>query len=175
MCLVIIIIEGVDGTGKSTFARRLAEERGVELWHRGAPTAHNWLEEYVLPLTEGGKTKDVVIDRWHFGEMVWPQVMGRRSLFAGLEAFNQCNSILGALGAKMIYVKRDHRGIRKTLAARGESSQMGTVLRGETIYDKLVWKIDGLPVFHIKSDDLHRQPDYWANWFANWEAVARYA
>lgn len=152
---MITIIEGVDGTGKSTFAERLAEARNVPLFHAGPPTHHSWIEEYVLPLVNDART-GFVLDRWHMGEMVWPAMFNRRSLFTNHEEFNRCNRILRALGAEVIVLDRDRKGISRTLKDRGEGDQTLAVLQAQAKYRDLVPIMqDHIPTRVVKSDIVH--------------------
>jgi len=76
---VIVILEGTDGVGKTTAAQQLAS-RGdhVALLHPGPPVTDDPYREYLHPLVwlcDLGY--DVVCDRWHIGELVWPVVFKR--------------------------------------------------------------------------------------------------
>jgi hypothetical protein len=87
---MLIIIEGPDGAGKSTLAGRLLVELALRLEqnddvtecvrvvHRGPPIAHP-LTEYEGPMLRyrPGTGHDVVADRWHLGELVYPDLVGR--------------------------------------------------------------------------------------------------
>jgi thymidylate kinase len=80
--MTIIILEGMDCVGKTTVARGLTANSRSVLMHAGAPIWPYWYDEYVAPL-EGlvEQGYDIVCDRWHLGELVWPQLFGRRPLF----------------------------------------------------------------------------------------------
>src|SRR5262245_36173568 len=86
---MLIILEGPDGTGKTSLAQRLAVQLAVkyprdrvEVLHRGvpSPTSHP-LDEYVLPLLDYGPNegRHIVCDRWHWGEYVYPRALKRES------------------------------------------------------------------------------------------------
>jgi thymidylate kinase len=78
---MLVIVEGVDGVGKSSFCDRLARliekthpDDTVGMLHAGPPNPKlDILEEYELLLqgyTPGTRTH-VICDRWHVGEMVY--------------------------------------------------------------------------------------------------------
>lgn len=167
----IIIIEGTDGTGKTTYAKSLAEAHGGVYRHAGAPTAETWWEEYLDPLSlhltgpEAGQL--LVLDRWHLGEMVWPSLFGRPSLFGqgqeAVDAFCELNRELLALGVpiELVVVFRDAAGIRDTLTERGEPIEdIERSLAGQTelLSLGLSAMCDPLHVELVHSDDLPTAP-----------------
>lgn len=95
----LIILEGLDRTGKSSVAAHF-QAKGFELIHQSAPpkgqTADNFLEEQIQ-LVGSAATKDIVLDRSYYGELVWPQVYGRESLLSeeGLEVLREMEEQVG--------------------------------------------------------------------------------
>lgn len=161
---MITIIEGTDAVGKTTFARKLAEARGCEYRHAGAPTHDMWWEEYLDPLHKG---QDIVLDRWHVGEMVWPKLFGRRSLFGRgsspltARRFHTCNRAISLLNAELIIVVRNRIGIVQTLMERGEVADAPLVLAGQQRFIDLALRINHLPTTVIHSDSLQGR---WTEW-----------
>jgi len=109
---MLIILEGPDGSGKSTLAQTLAAELGrttsdkIEVWHRGRPTSHP-LDEYLRPLYgyRPGTGHHLILDRWHWGEVVYPNVLNRhtdqdKAVFWAIEAY------LRRLGALVVHCER---------------------------------------------------------------------
>jgi hypothetical protein len=87
--MALIILEGLDRTGKSSVAQ-MFERQGFELIHMSAPdkamsepgyAGPTYLELMVEMLT-GFAGRNVVLDRSHYGELVWPQVYGRQPLLS---------------------------------------------------------------------------------------------
>jgi len=75
---LIVILEGTDGVGKTTAAHQLAVGNHSALLHPGPPKSDDPIREYLYPLARLVRAGyDVVCDRWHIGEMVWPHVFGR--------------------------------------------------------------------------------------------------
>lgn len=78
----LIILEGMDRTGKSTVASKL-ESEGYSVVHLGAPPAEMSSEEYkaqIIDLLMSSRDEPVglVLDRSHYGELVWPFVYNRK-------------------------------------------------------------------------------------------------
>lgn len=83
---MLVILEGPDGSGKSTLAQELAEYLGrttsdkIEVWHAKRPERHP-LNEYLRPLRtyRPGTGHHLILDRWHWGEAVYPAVLDRET------------------------------------------------------------------------------------------------
>lgn len=95
----LIILEGLDRTGKSTVARYY-EDQGYEVIHQSAPvkglSADLFLEEQ-MQLVSSAASKNIVLDRSYYGELVWPSIYGRASLLTedGLELLQELEVSVG--------------------------------------------------------------------------------
>lgn len=127
---MFILLEGVDGAGKTTLAERLverAEERGLtgKVWHRGVPVRHP-LEEYELDIeTDYPQDADtrlstlVVADRWHLGQLVYGGLYRDENLLGEAGAWH-VDLLLQSIGALQFVVAPPIDVIRRRLEARGE-------------------------------------------------------
>jgi len=80
--MALIILEGLDRTGKSSVAQWY-ENQGYEVMHMSAPPKGISQDEYLgemVDLLSSLSGKDVVLDRSHYGELVWPGVYGRKAV-----------------------------------------------------------------------------------------------
>lgn len=103
---MLIILEGPDGAGKTTLAYQLVNKisedfnADVEYIHAGPPTQHP-LDEYLRALTRyrPGENRHIIIDRWHWGESVYPEIVNRPTKldFAGCWSIDAYLKRLGAL------------------------------------------------------------------------------
>jgi thymidylate kinase len=107
---MLCIVEGPDGAGKSTLVSKIAAELSclpgldVEIFHRGPPTRHP-LDEYETPLIDYRPRtgRNVVCDRWHVGEWVYPQVLKRKTQ-ADTATWRHLEMFLAARGAVVVYI-----------------------------------------------------------------------
>lgn len=115
----IIVIEGADGTGKTTLAGVL-EKRGFEYRHQGPPlNGVNLFQHYADELLSC-RGKKVVMDRLHVGELIYGPVMRGKSLIT-VEELRLLNRLLFGLGGKVIFCDTDDAVIeRNWLRRRGQ-------------------------------------------------------
>lgn len=130
---MLIVLEGPDGAGKSTLARKIADEIGAEVWHRGPPTSHP-LDEYETPLFgyRPGSGQHIVCDRWHVGEWVYPEVLGRETTVTPT-IFRHIELFLRSRGALLVPLMNLEYVLAERLRERGddliETSQLGEICR----------------------------------------------
>lgn len=119
----LIIIEGVDGSGKTTLMDRLAKEMAddtIEL-HSG-PLKRHPLDEYVMRLMQyrpDQDSKDVVADRWHLGELVYgPLYRGESAVTPLLLDF--IDMFLDSRGALRLVMTTPFGVVMRRIQERGE-------------------------------------------------------
>jgi hypothetical protein len=104
---VLLLVEGPDGTGKSTLVNDLEKcinelypSDYVHVYRKGPPREHP-LDEYeskIIPYRPG-RGEHIICDRWHLGELVYPKVFGRKTemtpgVFAHIEMLLQSRGAL---------------------------------------------------------------------------------
>jgi hypothetical protein len=80
--MALIILEGLDRTGKSTVANYY-QSLGYELIHLSAPPKGTTSDQYLqsmVDIVSSAAAKDIVMDRSHYGELVWSTIYGRKPL-----------------------------------------------------------------------------------------------
>lgn len=127
---VLIIIEGVDGVGKSYLAGKLVELTDARLLHAKQPEGDAY-QEYVEPLEEYAPTsleddprqspkhRHVVCDRWHLGELVYGPLYRDGAIFRPGE-LSLVEAFLNAQGAVIVYMTEDKDVVMKRWKERGE-------------------------------------------------------
>jgi hypothetical protein len=143
---LLIILEGADCAGKSTLAGRLltairhAEPNAdVRYLHSGPPVEHP-LTEYVEPLLDYRPGTDVhyVLDRWHVGESVYPQVLGRDTdMTEDVRLYVEL--FLRSRGALLVYCTADRRLLEACGRARGDADdEVRRVVATRDAFDRVV-------------------------------------
>lgn len=126
---MLIIVEGPDGAGKSTLIQRLVNELGdtnprdkVEVLKKGPPhpTQHP-LDEYVTPLLSyrPGLGHHIICDRWHVGEWIYPEVLGRTTQ-ADRAVWYYTEMFLASRGALVFYPRTPVDVIKERVTRRGD-------------------------------------------------------
>lgn len=124
---MLIIVEGCDGTGKTTFVNLLAEltrkrfpTHDVRILHYGPPKRHP-LEEYELDIEwyRPGIGVHLIVDRLHWGEVIYGPLYRKRSEL-GVAGFRHVEMFLQARGAVLAHCGPPLEVVRENLAARGE-------------------------------------------------------
>lgn len=122
---MFLIMEGVDGGGKSTLVEKLIsllDDRGltVDSLHRGVPE-RPVLDEYQLDVEDyrPGQGRAILADRWHWGDLVYGELY-RGESYLGEAGFRFVELFLRSRGAVTILIENDVSEIRRRLVERGE-------------------------------------------------------
>lgn len=118
---MLIIAEGIDGSGKTTLIDDLSHEfENPDIIHRG-PLKQHPLEEYELPLIAYDPRKDVGVlcDRWHIGELIYgPLYRGQSQLTPAMQLHVDC--VLERLGALKLIMAPPFEVVQQRISRRGE-------------------------------------------------------
>lgn len=124
------IIEGGDGTGKSSLAEALAErirhrhpDDQVELLHRGPPE-RPVMDEYAFDVDpyRPASGLHIVADRWHLGTLVYAKLYRDTGDYGelGVDGFRWVELFLRTRGALMWHIDHPTENVRERLRVRGE-------------------------------------------------------
>lgn len=108
-----IILEGADGTGKTTLAKILAEKYGLDVCH----CTQNDPGDYEF-YKNSARKENVVWDRHTIGELIYPNIFGRKQSITGEDARLVLHYAREA-GTKIFVLTADKETILKRLNERG--------------------------------------------------------
>lgn len=153
----LVLIDGADGVGKSTFAHSLATSTGKRYVHRAGLPEQDWNAEYFAPLHQAA-VEGEVWDRFWLSTLVWDEILGRRPYFQDKEYVALCHQAASGIfpPAKAFVVHREPDAIRKTLEQRGETAlHIEQALESQKLYIRHAIDMPYLQVQFVDSDLLH--------------------
>jgi thymidylate kinase len=121
---MIIIIEGPDGSGKTTLAKTLSEKTGWPIIHRSAPKSEEEKKAMkVMYHSLIAENTNAILDRCWYSEMAYGPTMRDESVISYPEMYELEKCIL-ANGALLIYCTSDKQTLWKRCQQRGEDYVM---------------------------------------------------
>lgn len=125
---MIFVIEGPDGSGKTTLANALAEALHVKVRHSGPPKTTNAVREYGEQLLDLFTDPDyrlaghVVFDRFHVGERIYgPRLRDHDGV--GEVGESTINHMLRAMGGMVIFCFTDRKRMLDTWRTRNAAGK----------------------------------------------------
>lgn len=145
--MALILLEGLDRTGKSSLAQKF-EEEGYEIVHMSAPSKHYTQPGYVGPsymddmieLIQQAATRDIVLDRTHYGELIWPTVYGRKPMLTD-DDIDVIREIEESVGVRRILMYDSNIEAHwDRCVANNEPLTRPQFLRARTMYERMANK-----------------------------------
>lgn len=139
----IVVIEGPDGSGKTTLAMAYADLVGARYLHAEAPKldSPHPLVAYTEPLNPAF---NYVLDRWHLGEHVYgPIIRGKSSLT--LRQSRAIDEMMMERTALLIHCNGTYSQLAKRLRDRGEEPH-ATLAREAQAFSYVATNYTLLPV-----------------------------
>lgn len=154
---MIIIIEGPDGAGKTTLAKKISEQTGYMLLHRTQPKTEEdkkrMMDEYVQVIKAG---KNCIMDRCWYSEMVYGPIMRDESVISFVQMY-ELESLLARNGALIIHCTAPEQTLWKRCLRRGEDyiKDRETLKKIRDYFEDLMHKIPHkVPVLKYEYEDL---------------------
>lgn len=117
---MIIIIEGPDGSGKTTLANKLSKQTGYPVVHRSAPKSDEekaaMMNMYKQAIKE---SKNIIFDRCWYSEMAYGPIMRDTSVISFPEMY-ELEKQLAKRGALIIYCTDTPEVLWRRATQRGE-------------------------------------------------------
>lgn len=117
---MVFIIEGPDGSGKTTLAEMLSKQTGFPVVHRTQPKSEEekarMMQEYVATIKTG---KNAIFDRCWYSEMAYGPIMRDKSVIGYPEMY-ELERLLTKRGALIIYCTDKPETLWYRCSKRGE-------------------------------------------------------
>lgn len=110
---MLIILEGCDGTGKSTLAENISKIIRAEIIHHSKPLSVSEVKSII----DLSANEDIIVDRFHLGQYVYNEPEDRLLSEKDMEFFKKLLKITKSI---FIYVTADNKDIAKRLSERSE-------------------------------------------------------
>lgn len=143
----VLILEGPDGSGKTTFAKWLVENHGFEYHHEGLPPANCKRTEYYGTLLWNAMNakKPVVYDRFHLGELVYGPVK-RDELYLGMYGMKLFLRITQCHPVHFLICLPGYETCHKNWKASFEAGN--DYIQEEALFKDIYWRFKGLTAYH---------------------------
>lgn len=154
-----IILEGPDAVGKTTFAEELHSAYGMPIVHFPSATCNEHLDALYKDNT--------IFDRFHIGELVYPEIYGREPKMDFMEANSQImRAIVDNNDILVIYITSDIEILKNRLIERGEYNYLDEIEQQNELFKKYAyifsaWEYDNMYVCDIAQDNAYIKL---ANW-----------
>jgi thymidylate kinase len=140
--MALILLEGLDRTGKTTVAKYY-ESIGYEVIHLSAPPKGISADDYIQQMSEilsSAAARDLVLDRTHYGELVWPEVYGRKPIL-GEDEIDILKEIEESVGVHRVMMHDpDAEAHWKRCVANKEPLTKAQFARARSIYSQMAHK-----------------------------------
>ena len=112
---MLIVLEGCDGSGKSSLADLLAQLYNAEVIHATRETPNDM--EWFSKIMDVARNRNIIMDRAFWGQFVYQKPNERKLSFSDL---NSLEHRLAEEGGKLVYVYSPDRVITRRLNNRNE-------------------------------------------------------
>lgn len=113
---MMIVLEGIDGVGKTTLANLLSKTYNAGIIHATRETPNDWA--WFSELMDLARDRNVIMDRSFWGQFVYQDPEERNLTW---EQLHELEHRLDQEGGKLIYVTADSVDIVSRLGARAET------------------------------------------------------
>lgn len=137
----IIVLEGPDGSGKTTLAKHLKENHGYQYHHEGPPPASpEPLVYYGKILYEALQNPDgpVVFDRFAIGEAIYGPLLRNTNLMPTF-ALRTINRLMDAYGVKLVFCLPGYEA-----AYKNWKNRKGELFKDNGIFEQVYQRYESL-------------------------------
>ena len=154
-----IILEGPDAVGKTTFAELLRDNYNMEIVHFPSATCQEHLDALYKDNT--------IFDRFHIGELVYPEIYGREPKLDFDEAnYKIMRAIVDNNDILIIYITSDLEILRQRLIERGEYNYLDEIEQQNELFKKYAyifsaWEYENMYVIDIAQEGAYDRLTEW--------------
>ena len=130
---MLYILEGCDGTGKTTLANKLKRLLDAEIIHCTAMTPNDM--EFFISIAKAAADKNIIADRFCYGQFIYQQEEERRLQSRTRDSIASLGLLEARMleyGVKAIYVYASPDEIKERLSIRDE-----TIINGLSVEEVL--------------------------------------
>ena len=113
---MMIVLEGIDGVGKTTLANLLSKTYNAGIIHATRETPNDW--PWFNELMDLAKDRNIIMDRSFWGQFAYQEPHDRKMSW---EQLHELEHRLEQEGGKLIYVTATREDINSRLGARAEA------------------------------------------------------
>ena len=154
---MIIILEGPDGSGKTTLAKYFSDKLGYEIKHRSNPKTQKEKDEMMQSYKDDIMNEENIIwDRGFHSELVYGPIK-RDKTYISIDQMLELEKDLSIKGTMVIYCTDEIQTLWKRCTSRGEAyikniDELQVIKDG---YDQLMYNSKHLvPIFTYKLTDV---------------------
>lgn len=157
--MALIVLEGLDRTGKTTVAKYY-ENMGYSCLHMSAPQKGTLPEHYMQEMVDvvtSSATKDLILDRSYYGELIWSSVYNRNPLLTE-EDINYLREIEDTVGVqRILMIDPNVEAHWKRCVDNNEPLDKAQFIKARALYSQMAQKFNfevlSLPQFYKKFPD----------------------
>lgn len=159
-----IILEGPDATGKTTLAEKLRDKFGMNIHHSTSKTRNDL--NYHMDLLD--YRQNTVFDRFHLGEMVYPEIYDRRAKLNQGEIDIINKAIIDNNDMLIIFITSNMDIIKERLIERGEENYIPEMEQQNELFIKAAnyckqMNYKNFYIIDIAEENSYDNLDNWIN------------
>lgn len=151
-----IILEGPDATGKSTLAEKLKSKYGMRIINSTSKTRNDL--HYHIDLLD--YQENTVFDRFHVGEMVYPDIYGRDGKLSDQDFIKITSRIVENNDLFIVFYCSDIEILKERLIERGELNYLKEIELQNRLFMKWIYVINAYEYKNFIAVDVSLQYAY---------------
>lgn len=118
---MLIVLEGCDGVGKTTLAKKLQKLLDARIIHCSSTTPNTY--DYFMDIIKASETTNIIADRFCYGQFVYQEEYDRPLGHNGssLDELHRLEIYMAKYNVKVIHVKADPEVVKERLMLRKET------------------------------------------------------